>query len=51
MIERDPATRTWLRPAFAVYVPPVSGTIKQENFDEAYKRFKATIARGIELGQ
>jgi ribonucleoside-diphosphate reductase alpha chain len=53
MIERDPAhSSVAARLLLQSMYRQVLGTIKQENFDEAYKAaFKATIARGVELGQ
>jgi len=53
MIERDPAhSSVAARLLLQSMYRQVLGTIKQENFDEAYKlAFKATIARGIELVQ
>jgi ribonucleoside-diphosphate reductase alpha chain len=53
MIERDPAhSSVAARLLLQSMYRQVLGTIKQENFDEAYKTaFKTTIARGIELGQ
>jgi ribonucleoside-diphosphate reductase alpha chain len=53
MIERDPAhSNVAARLLLQSMYRQVLGTIKQENFDEAYKTaFKTTIARGIELGQ
>ncbi|HEV8666450.1 MAG TPA: ribonucleoside-diphosphate reductase subunit alpha [Candidatus Paceibacterota bacterium] len=53
MIERDPAhSNVAARLLLQSMYRQVLGTINQENFDEAYKAaFKATIARGVELGQ
>jgi ribonucleoside-diphosphate reductase alpha chain len=53
MIERDPAhSNVASRLLLQSMYRQVLGTIKQANFDEAYKSaFKATIARGVELGQ
>jgi ribonucleoside-diphosphate reductase alpha chain len=53
MIERDPAhSSVAARLLLQSMYRQVLGTIKPENFDEAYKAaFKATIARGVELGQ
>lgn len=53
MIERDPAhSSVAARLLLQSMYRQVLGTIKQENFEEAYKAaFKATIKRGVELGQ
>lgn len=53
MIERDPAhSNVASRLLLQSMYRQVLGTISPENFDEAYKSaFKATIARGVSLGQ